>query len=110
MYRRLDVFLLGLGLFLGGGILYEGLTLLGLEAQPAQLWASCSLSLGLVAWVITYLLRVFSGKMSLHEQQKVYEVELLKRKLDLMTPEELLRFQNEIEAESKTEEETQKPS
>lgn len=103
MYRRLDVLILGLGILLGGGILYEGLTLLGVEAQPAQLWASCSLSLGLVAWVMTYLLRVVSGKMSLHQQQKAYEVELLKRKLDLMTPEELMRFQQEIEEDSETE-------
>ncbi len=97
--RRIDIIGLGLALFLGGGLLYVLLQAVGLDSDKAGIWTQSVLFVGLMGWLLTYLLRVGSGGMTYHEQIKSYEDQVLQKRLDDLTPEELAALQSEIEQE-----------
>ncbi|MGB3495607.1 MAG: DUF3007 family protein [Elainellaceae cyanobacterium] len=97
--RRIDVLLVGLGLFVGGGAVYASFQLAGMNALDAGIWAQVVLVVGLVGWLVTYLLRAVTQKMTYNQQLKDYEDAVLQKRLDEMTPEQLEQLQAEIERE-----------
>lgn len=99
--RRIDVIGIGIGLFLGGGILYLLLQSSGLDSANAGIWSQFILVCGLLGWLTTYLWRVFTQNMTLNQQVKQYEDAVLQKRLEELTPEELAQLQAEIEQESK---------
>ena len=100
--RRVDVLTLGVGVFLGGGIIYLILQQLGIESVNAGIWTQGILVLGLVVWSLTYLFRVLGQNTTYHQQRQDYEEAMLTKRLEEMTPEELAKLQAEIEEETKT--------
>jgi hypothetical protein len=104
--RRIDAIGITLLVFLAGGALYAGLQLAGLEAQNAGIWAEAGLVLGIVGWLLSYVLRVARGKMTYQQQRQEYEDALLQKKLDEMSPEELKQLYDAL-GETPEEEECQ---
>ena len=100
--RRIDVIGIGLGIFLAGGGLYLGLSLAGFDGLSAGIWSQVIFTGGLLGWVLTYLTRVFSKKMTYNQQLKDYEDAVLQKRLDEMSDEELAQLQAELEAEKKS--------
>ena len=100
--RRIDVIGIGLGIFLAGGGLYLGLSLAGFDGISAGIWSQVIFIGGLLGWVLTYLTRVFSQKMTYNQQLKDYEDAVLQKRLDEMSDEELAQLQAELEAEKKS--------
>lgn len=100
--RRVDVLTLGLGVFLGGGIIYLLLQQVGIDQINAGIWTQAILVLGLVVWSLTYLGRVLGKNTTYHQQRLEYEEAMLTKRLKEMTPEELTKLQNEIEQETKS--------
>lgn len=97
--RRIDVLIIGLGVFAAGGIafvLFEGV---GLDSTSAGIWSQVLLVGGLVGWLLTYVFRAVSGSMTYHQQRRDYEEAVLQKRLEELTPEELEKLQAEIEAE-----------
>lgn len=97
--RRIDVLLVGLGLFLGGGAVYAGFQFAGLDQLNAGIWAQVVLVVGLVGWLVSYLVRAVTQKMTYNQQLKDYEDAVLQKRLDEMTPEQLAQLQAELEQE-----------
>ncbi len=97
--RRIDVIGIGLGVFVAGGGLYLLFSLAGFDGISAGIWSQVIFTGGLLGWVITYLTRVFSKKMTYNQQLKDYEDAVLQRRLDEMSDEELGQLQAELEAE-----------
>lgn len=97
--RRIDIIWIGLGIFGGGGALYLVLKLVGLDDIQAGLSAQTVLTVGLLGWVVSYLYRVTTQKMTYNQQVKDYEDAVLQKRLDEMTPEQLAALQAELEAE-----------
>jgi membrane protein implicated in regulation of membrane protease activity len=97
--RRLDILALGLGLLGGGGLLYWALQSFGVADFDAGLWTQSLLVAGLILWVITYLVRVLTKKMTYAQQLKDYENAVLQKRLDALSPEELAQLQAEVETE-----------
>ncbi len=95
--RRIDVFGIGLGVFVTGGVAYLLLQGAGLDSISAGIWSQVLLVGGLVGWVLTYLLRVVTQNMSYNQQLKDYEDAVLQKRLDEMSPEELAKLQAEVE-------------
>jgi hypothetical protein len=95
--RRIDIVLIGLLTFGLGGLLYGGLKVLGYDSLDAGRWSQLIFVLGLLGWVLTYLVRVGGRKMTYHQQLDAYEV--LQKRLEEMSPEELAALEAEIEAE-----------
>ncbi|MCM1985233.1 DUF3007 family protein [Lyngbya confervoides] len=93
--RRIDIVLLGLGIFLGGGLIFLGLRLAGLSDLDAGRWSQLIFVLGLLGWVSTYLIRVNGKKMTYHQQLQDYEDAVLEKRLAELTPEELEALQAE---------------
>ncbi|MEA5462461.1 DUF3007 family protein [Leptothoe sp. PORK10 BA2] len=100
--RRIDVIGIGLGVFVAGGAVYLALTLAGLDGISAGIWSQVIFTGGLVGWVLTYITRVFSQKMTYNQQLKDYEDAVLQKRLDEMTNEEIAQLQVELEAEKKS--------
>lgn len=100
--RRIDVIGIGLGVFVAGGGVYLALSLAGLDGISAGIWSQVIFTGGLVGWVLTYLTRVFSKKMTYNQQLKDYEDAVLQKRLDEMSDEELVQLQAELEAEKKS--------
>lgn len=100
--RRIDVIGVGLGIFLTGGSLYLVLSLAGLDGISAGIWSQVIFTGGLLGWVLTYLTRVFSQKMTYNQQLKDYEDAVLQKRLDEMSDEELAQLQAELETEKKS--------
>lgn len=100
--RRIDVILIGLGVFGAGGLVYVALTLLGLEDLDAGIWTQAVLTVGLLGWLATYLLRAVTQNMTYNQQLKDYEDAVLQKRLDAMTPEALAALQAELEQEKST--------
>lgn len=98
--RRIDVLGIGLGAFLAGGVLYGGLRLLGLEAIQAGLWSQGIFVLVVIGWLATYLRRVFTGRMTYHQQLNAYQEAVLKQQLAKLSPAELAALEAEIAAET----------
>jgi hypothetical protein len=87
--RRIDAILIALGVFLAGGVIYFVFQFLGLPAQSAGIWSQVLLVLGLIAWVSTYIFRVFTNQMTYHKQVKDYDDAFFAKQLEKMTPEEI---------------------
>jgi Protein of unknown function (DUF3007)/GntP family permease len=90
--RRIDAIGITLLVFLAGGALYAGLRLTGADGQTAGIWAEAVLVLGMVGWLLSYILRVATGKMTYQQQRQDYEDAVLQQKLDEMSPEELTKL------------------
>lgn len=97
--RRIDVIGIGVGVFLGGGLLYVLFQFVGLDAMNAGIWTQALLVVGLLGWLATYILRALTGSMTYHQQRQDYEEAALQKRLEELTPEELAALQAEIAAE-----------
>lgn len=102
--RRIDVILIGLGVFAAGGIVYVALTRLGLADLDAGIWTQAILTVGLLGWLVTYLFRAVTQNMTYNQQLRDYEDAVLQRRLDAMTPEELAALQAELEQDQAVDE------
>ncbi len=87
--RRIDAILIAFGVFLVGGVAYTLFQLFGFDSIDAGIWSQTVLILGLIGWVITYLVRVFTKNMTYHRQVRIYQDALLAKQLEKMSPEEL---------------------
>jgi hypothetical protein len=97
--RRIDVFAIGLAIFLLGGLGYIVLQAVGLDNINAGIWSQVVLILVILGWSGTYLFRVSSKNMTYDQQRAEYEEAVLQKRLDDLTPEELEKLQAEIAAE-----------
>ncbi len=98
--RRIDAIGIAIGVFAAGGIMYLLLQVAGLDEVKAGIWSQALLVGGLLGWVLTYLFRVGTHKMTYNQQLKDYEDAVLQKRLEEMTPEELAQLQAELEQES----------
>ncbi|MBD1836789.1 DUF3007 family protein [Coleofasciculus sp. FACHB-64] len=99
--RRIDIIGIGIGVFAAGGIVYLLLLVAGLDSLEAGIWSQVFLVGGLVGWLLTYLFRVGTKRMTYNQQLKDYEEAVLQKRLEELTPEELAQLQAEIERENK---------
>ncbi|MBD2740226.1 DUF3007 family protein [Coleofasciculus sp. FACHB-1120] len=99
--RRIDIIGIGIGVFAAGGIAYFLLLVAGLDSLEAGIWSQVFLVGGLVGWLLTYLFRVGTKRMTYNQQLKDYEEAVLQKRLEELTPEELAQMQAEIERENK---------
>ncbi|MBC6421369.1 MAG: DUF3007 family protein [Hormoscilla sp. SP12CHS1] len=97
--RRIDVIGIGLAVLAAGGIVYLLFQLAGLDSVSAGIWSQALLVGGLVLWVLTYLFRVLTQKMTYNQQLKDYETAVLGKRWESLTPEEKAKFQAEFERE-----------
>lgn len=97
--RRIDVIGIGLAVLAAGGIVYVLFQLAGLDGVSAGIWSQAVLVGGLVLWVLTYLFRVLTQKMTYNQQIKDYETAVLEKRWESLTPEEKAKFQAELERE-----------
>ncbi len=95
--RRIDALGIGLGVFVAAGLVYAALQLFGLDGINAGIWTQTALVIGLVAWSLSYLLRVGSKNMTYNQQLKDYEEAVMQKRLEEMSPEDLAQLQREIE-------------
>ncbi|MFN4279022.1 DUF3007 family protein [Thermosynechococcus sp.] len=98
--RRIDVLGIGLGVFFAGGLVYLLLRMAGVEPLQAGIWSQAIFILGVLGWLATYLLRVFTGRMTYHQQLKDYEEAMIRDRLARMSPEELAALEAQILVES----------
>lgn len=97
--RRIDVIGIGLAVLAAGGIVYLLFQLAGLDSLSAGIWSQAVLVGGLVLWVLSYLFRVLTQKMTYNQQLKDYETAVLEKRWESLTPEEKAKFQAELERE-----------
>ena len=97
--RRIDVLAITFGVFLGGGLLYLILKMLGVAEFNAGLWTQGILVLGLLGWTGTYIGRVFGQKMTLNQQLENYKLAVLQKRYESISPEERAQLEAEVEAE-----------
>ncbi|GBE95085.1 DUF3007 family protein [Nostoc cycadae] len=101
--RRIDALVIGLGIFIAGGLAYVGLQLVGVDSQQAGIWSQAVLVvIGLIGWVSTYVYRAVNNNMTYHQQREDYEQAFFQKRLDELTPEELAKIQAEIEQEKQS--------
>jgi membrane protein implicated in regulation of membrane protease activity len=98
--RRIDVLVLGLGIFLGGGVAFLALQGLGLDGIQAGIWSQVVMVAGLLVWLATYLFRVVTHRMTLNQQLEAYESAVLEKRLEELSPEELASLQQRLEGDS----------
>jgi formate hydrogenlyase subunit 3/multisubunit Na+/H+ antiporter MnhD subunit len=94
--RRIDIILVGLGIFGAGGMVYLLFRVLGLDASDAGIWSQVILITGVIAWVLTYLFRVVTHNMTYHQQLKDYEEAVIQKRFEEMTPEEIAELQAQV--------------
>jgi hypothetical protein len=97
--RRIDAIGISLGIFATGGVVYLILQLMGIDRLSAGIWTQTLLVAGLIGWLLTYLFRVFTKKMTYNRQLQEYEDAVLQKRLEEMSPEELAKLQAEVEQE-----------
>ncbi|TAD79988.1 MAG: DUF3007 family protein [Oscillatoriales cyanobacterium] len=97
--RRIDAILIGVGLFLAGGLVYGGLQLAGLNPTNAGIWTQAALVVGLVGWLLTYLARAVTQKMTYSQQLQEYKDAVLQKQLDALSPEELAALTEQLATE-----------
>jgi len=97
--RRIDVIVITILVFLSGGLIYLIFQGIGFDSADAGIWSQAVLVGGLVIWLLTYLFRVGTHKMTYNQQLKNYEDAVLQKRLEEMTPEELAQLQAEVEEE-----------
>ncbi len=95
--RRIDVIAIGLGVFATGGMIYLLFKSFGIDPSHAGIWSQVLLICGVIIWVLTYLFRVFTHKMTYHQQLKDYEEAVIQKRLEEMTPEEIEKLSNQDE-------------
>ncbi|AFY45673.1 DUF3007 family protein [Nostoc sp. PCC 7107] len=101
--RRIDALVIGLSIFIAGGLAYVGLQLVGVDSQQAGIWSQAVLVvIGLIGWVSTYVYRAVNNNMTYHQQREDYEQAFFQKRLDELTPEELAKIQAEIEQEKQS--------
>jgi len=98
--RRIDIIGIGIGIFLAGGALFLGFRLLGLDGLSAGIWSQVVMVGGLVGWLLTYLFRVVTHNMTLNQQLDDYETAVLQKRLDELSPEELVALQKDMGTDS----------
>ncbi len=106
---RINVIQIGLGVLLLGALGFGVFRLIGLDGTSSGIAAEAILILVVLAWTGSYLLRVFTGKMTFMEQRKRYRNAYekitnaeLQASFDSMTEEEQIRLIEELEAEKKS--------
>ena len=97
--RRIDIFGIGLGVFLAGGGIFVAFRFLGLDGISAGIWSQAVMVGGVVGWLLTYLFRVVSGDMTLNQQMDDYETAVLQKRLEELSPEEIAALQAKLEDE-----------
>lgn len=97
--RRIDVFGIGLGVFLAGGGVFLAFRWLGLDGISAGIWSQAVMVGGLIGWLLTYLFRVVSHQMTLNQQLDDYETAVLQKRLEELSPEELAALQAKLDGE-----------
>lgn len=97
--RRIDAIGIALGVFAAGGVVYWLLQGFGLDAISAGIWSQVLLVGGLIGWAASYLFRVARKDMTLNTQLQDYREAVLKKRLEEMSPEEIVRLQAEVETE-----------
>lgn len=97
--RRIDAIAIGVGIFFIGGVAYGLLQVVGLDSTQAGIWSQAALVVGLLVWLLTYLVRVGNKDMTYNQQRNEYEEAMISKRLAEMTPEELEKLQAEIEIE-----------
>lgn len=97
--RRIDAIGIAFGIFVAGGVVYFIFQTAGLDNLSAGIWTQTLLIGGLVGWLLTYLFRVFTQKMTYNQQLRDYEEAVLQKRLEEMTPEELAKLEAEVEEE-----------
>jgi hypothetical protein len=97
--RRIDVIGIGIGIFVAGGVIYLLLQVAGLDSVNAGIWSQVLLVGGLIGWLVTYLVRAVTQKMTYNQQLEDYENAVLQKRLEEMTPEELAKLQSDVEQE-----------
>ena len=104
--RRIDVFGIGIAIFVAGGLVYLLLQFIGLDSVEAGIWSQAVLVAGLVGWLLTYLVRAVTQSMTYNQQVKDYKEAVLQKRLEELTPEELAQIQAEIEQEQQSSEDS----
>lgn len=104
--RRIDVFGIGIAIFVAGGLVYLLLQLSGLDSVDAGIWSQAVLVAGLVGWLLTYLVRAVTQNMTYNQQVKDYKEAVLQKRLEELTLEELAQIQAEIEQEQQSAEDS----
>lgn len=104
--RRIDVFGIGIAIFVAGGLVYLLLQFIGLDSVEAGIWSQAFLVTGLVGWLLTYLVRAVTQSMTYNQQVKDYKEAVLQKRLEELTPEELAQIQAEIEQEQQSSEDS----
>ncbi len=97
--RRIDVLWIGLGLFVGGGLVYGIFLGTGLDSMDAGVWSQVVLIGVVLAWTSTYLYRAINKKMTYNQQLQAYEDAMLQKRFESLSPEELEALQAEVEVE-----------
>ena len=104
---KANVFQLGLVVFFLGGAGYEVFRFLGFESLSAGIAAQSLLILIVLGWTMSYLFRVFTGKMTFVEQRKRYRKSYdeitqakIKEKFDSMSEEEQIALLEKVEKEN----------
>ena len=105
--RRIDAIGICLGVFVAAGLIYAGLQVFGVDGIDAGIWTQTLLTIGLIGWSLTYLVRVGTKNMTYNQQLKDYEEAVMLKRLEKMSPEELAQLQEEIEREKNTKEKKQ---
>lgn len=108
--RRIDVLGIGLGFFLFGGLVYGGLLAMGIESQKAGIWSQAVLVGGLILWLLSYVLRVFTNDMTYHRQFRDYEEKMVEHRWATMTEAEREQIQAEVAQAKGTELSDSSPS
>ena len=98
--RRIDVFGIGLGVFLAGGGIFLAFRLVVLDGLSAGIWSQAVMVGGIVGWLLTYLFRVVTNTMTLKQQLNDYETAVLEKRLEELSPEELATLQAKLDQES----------
>ena len=102
--RRLDVLLISLALFGGGGLLYAIFRGSGLNGLDAGVWSQLVFVLVVMGWVSTYLYRAVTQKMTYNQQLRDYEDAVLQKRFEALSPEEQAALQAEVEEERRVRE------
>jgi len=101
--RRIDAIAISLAIFLGGGLVFFLLQVVGLDGINAGIWTQVILVVGLLGWASTYLFRVLGKNMTYNKQMKDYEEAVMQKRLEEMSPEDLAKLQAEIAQEKASE-------
>ncbi|MEL7331425.1 MAG: DUF3007 family protein [Cyanobacteria bacterium J06560_2] len=97
--RRIDVIGIGVGVFAAGGIIYLAFSWAGMDGLSAGIWSQVIFVAGLLGWTATYLARALGKNMTYYQQLEDYEDAVLQKRLEEMSPEELVKLQAEVDAE-----------